>query len=268
MEKEIWDSLWGRALSFEEDLFLLAKLEMSVDFDRISKIVISMFGSFEGLKVIELGAGSGKMSLLFAKRGANVTVLDYSDKALARSKQLFERYAVNCNLVLADVLNLDEKLRNRYDVSMSFGLAEHFRGKERMKVIEAHFDVIKKNGLCFISTPSKMNVPYRIWRFITQISKEWEEYPFSRREYMEYAKRLNPKEIQFIGGSIFPSNAYDWLHWLRFLIINKCFPFNMILSQKLEIRESKKFDLKKIKKEKGTFLDQYVGYALVLVLRK
>ena len=113
-----------------------------------------------------------------------------------------------------------------------------------------------------------MNIPYMFWRFLTQLSEEWEEYPFSRREYIEYAKLLNPRRMQFVGGSILPNSAYDWLHWFRELIAKRFFPLNMFLSQKLDMHRGKGLDLRRIRKEKGTFLDEYLGYGLILVLKR
>jgi len=59
--------------------------------------------------------------------------------------------------MLADVLNLDEKLENRYDLFMSFGLAEHFRGEERRKVIKALF-WIARAGYALILVLKKWNL--------------------------------------------------------------------------------------------------------------
>jgi hypothetical protein len=55
------------------------------------------------------------------------------------------------------VLNLDERLENRYDLFMSFGLAEHFRGEERRKVIKALF-WIARAGYALILVLKKWNL--------------------------------------------------------------------------------------------------------------
>ena len=88
---ELWDDCWNRKVSFQADRFNLAKEEKSVRFQRIEKIIINGFKSFNTLKVIEIGAGAGTNAALFAKRGADVTILDYSKKALSRSREFFER---------------------------------------------------------------------------------------------------------------------------------------------------------------------------------
>ena len=58
------------------------KEENGIRWQRIEKVVHQEFGSFNKLKVIEIGAGTGTNTALTAKRGADETVLDYSENAL------------------------------------------------------------------------------------------------------------------------------------------------------------------------------------------
>ena len=128
----LWDKFW-KPSSVEEDLFSVKKEENSVRWRKIEKGILKKFGSFNKLKVIEIGAGSGTNALLFALRGADVSVLDYSKKALERSEIFFQRHKVNVKLIFQNALKLKESTKNKFDVSLSFGLAEHFQGKERKK---------------------------------------------------------------------------------------------------------------------------------------
>lgn len=246
---ELWDSLWTETAE-QEDRYNLKKEENSIRWQRIEKEIILKFGDFKNLKVIEVGAGSGTNSLLFARRGAKVSVLDYSKNAISRSREFFKRNKCKADFVLADALKLPAKLKREYDVAMSFGLAEHFEGRQRTEIINSHFDLIKKNGIALISVPNKGNIPYRIHKAIMNILKFWkfgEEYPFTRQEFYSIGRALNVKKIKFIGDSFLAS----------FRFIN---PF-LILYRKLKIK-------RKIKKEKGSFLDSYLGYAIVFIGEK
>lgn len=236
---QLWDNLW-KETSKEEDLYNLKREENSVRWKRIEKLVLRKFKSFKNLKVIEVGAGAGTLSLLFAKKKAKITILDYSKKAIARSRVFFSRHKEKANFILADALNLPSKLKGKYDVAMSFGLAEHFQGKQRTEIIKSHFDLIDK-GLVIISVPYKYNFPYQLNKTIRKILGLWkfgEEYPYSRKEFLNIAKKLNVKH-GFINDSFFTS--------LRF--IN---PFLLIRRKKV------------IKKEKSSFLDRF-SYALIFV---
>ena len=54
------------------------------------ELVRARFGGFDGLRVVELGAGRGLNGLLYAQRGANVTLVDNLDLPLAQAKRLFD----------------------------------------------------------------------------------------------------------------------------------------------------------------------------------
>lgn len=246
---ELWDTLWQKTLLQKEQHSLIRE-ENSIRWQRIEKKIQAKFGGFKGLRVIEIGAGIGTNALLFAKRGAKVTLLDYSKEAITKSKEFFKRNRCKADFVLADALNLPEKLKGKYDVAMSFGLAEHFKGRDRHQIISSHLDLTNKKGLILISVPNKHNIPYRINRFVRELAGFWEfgqENPFSRGEFLKIGELFKIKKIEFIGDSFLGS----------FKFVN---PLAAI---------RKKYNLKaKPKKEKGSFLDAYFAYALVFLGEK
>lgn len=248
---ELWDAMWEKDFSYEEDLYYLEVEEKSIRFHRMNKIILDHFNTYEGLNVIEVGAGIGPHAAMMAKRGAKVTILDYSTKALERSKQFFERHKLDAEFICVDALNLPEQYFEKYDISMSFGLSEHFIMPDRLTINKTHFDLINSNGITFISVPNKHNPPYRIYKFISQKIGTWkfgEEYPYTRKEFKKICKKLDVKNFFFIGGSIY----YSLKLISPISVINKI------------THKSKNLDITKLKMEKGTCLDKYVSYALVL----
>ena len=257
MEKntpQLWDKLWNDNKSIEEDIYNLTVEEHGIRWRRIEEIVLKEFRTFNGLKVIEIGAGAGTNSALMAKRGANVAVLDYSKNAINQSRIFFERNRLKADFIEQDALSLTNNLLNQYDISMSFGLTEHFQGHERLLINKAHFDVLKKGGIAFISVPNRWNPPYRIYKFLAEATGRWtvgEEYPYDRGEFKKICKDINGIEYCFIGDSFISS-----FHFLNPII-------NKILK-----KTSKKNSIETIQDEKGTFLDEYFSYALVLCGKK
>ena len=83
------NQVWERASSSEQVNYNLIKEENCIRWQRIEKIAIRQFGIFNNLKVIEIGAGVGTNAALMAKRGAKVTILDYSENALLRANYFF-----------------------------------------------------------------------------------------------------------------------------------------------------------------------------------
>jgi len=250
---ELWDKFWTDTPTTKEDIFTLMKEESGIRWQRIEKIVLQEFGDFKDLKVIELGAGTGTNAALMAKKGAKITLLDYSASALERARELFERNGLSAEFIKQDALSLPTNLPNKFDICMSFGLVEHFWGVKRTKIIKVHFDILRKGGIVFISVPNKFNLPYRIFKFIAEHTSKWqvgEEYPFTRRELRNICKQIGITECSFFGDSFFSS--FDFIN--PFKLIRKAYGTNNLKTH--------------IKGEKGTFLDSYLSYALILYGKK
>jgi len=252
---ELWDQVWQNTSSVEKDIFDLVKEENCIRWQRIEGIVLREFGTFKDLKVIEIGAGAGTNAALMAKKGAKVTILDYSEKALGRAHEFFERNGLTAEFIKQDALALTAEVPVDYDVSMSFGLTEHFKGSDRININKAHFDVLRKGGIALISVPNKYNLPYRIFKFIAEHTGKWpvgEEFPYSRKEFRSICMLIGIKEYSFFGDSLVWS--LNFINPMK--IVRKIFKLKANLN------------ISGIKKETGTPLDQYLSYALVLYGRK
>jgi 2-polyprenyl-3-methyl-5-hydroxy-6-metoxy-1,4-benzoquinol methylase len=252
---QLWDKIWETEKSLEEDIYAFLKEKKSTRWKRIEKRVLQEFKSFEGLEVIEIGAGVGIYAALMAEKGARVTVLDYSEGALKRARDFFKRSGLTAKFIKQDVLSLPAGFFDKYDISMSFGLAEHFKNSQRVKVIKVHFDCLRKGGVTFISVPNKYNPPYWLFKTLFQNTKIWkvgEEYPYSRKELKNICEKIGIKRCSFFGDSFISS----------FNFIN---PLNGI---KKIIKLKDNLDISKIQEEKENFLDHYLGYALILYGKK
>lgn len=95
------------------------------------------FGDFKNISSIEFGCGSGKVSLLLSCMGAKITLLDYNEAQLQRAQYVADQFGSNPTLLQGDILSLPKELENRFDVSLSFGTAEHFFWKNANKFLKA-----------------------------------------------------------------------------------------------------------------------------------
>lgn len=252
---ELWDQVWVEAPSVEKDNYARVKEENSIRWQRIEAAVIRDFGGFNGLKVIEIGAGSGTYAALMAGRGAEVTIMDYSPNALKQSEAYLRRNGLNAALVHQDALAIGPEFAGKYDVSMSFGLTEHFLGEARFRIKKAHFDVLRPGGAAFISVPNKYNLPYRLYKFAAELTGKWkvgEEYPYTRGELERFCRDAGIAEFEIFGDSLAGS----------FSLIN---PFSV--ARKL-FKLKPATDVAGLRKERGCRLDKYLSYALVLYGRK
>ena len=174
------------------------------------RLVRARFGGFDGLEVVELGAGRGLNALLYGQRGARVTLVDLSTFVLGQAGELFGRLGVEAELVEGDVFDLPELVRDRFDVSMSFGLAEHFLDERRRKVVAAHLEALRPGGLALLGVPNRYAPAYRLWKAALEARGTWPlgtEVPFSARELAQLARDaggrpLAPEYGSFVGSLV------------------------------------------------------------------
>ena len=171
--KHLWNKIWSKSKisSFELRKSIQNELR-SIRWKEIEKQVLNKWKSFKGLNVVELGSGRGIISLIMRSKGANITLVDYSEVALEHSKLLFKEFNYDAKFVKANILNLPSEFLAKFDISMSFGLGEHFIGKERQQVFSSHFLALKENGLCFISVPNELCLPYMIWKKVLELRQK------------------------------------------------------------------------------------------------
>jgi SAM-dependent methyltransferase len=217
--------------------------------------VRATFGGFEGLRVIELGAGAGTNAALMARRGADVTVLDYSERALDRARELFAANVVTARWISGDALLFPHTLRGQFDVAMSFGLNEHFTGRARVLIFSAHLDALAPGGIAFISVPNAHNLPYRAFKWLAETTRRWRlgvEVPFERAELEAICSSLGVRDFEFFGDAFLTSlrfiNPWTYLH--------------------KRDRVRRDLDCPRVPQERASPLDDRFGYATVLVIKK
>lgn len=71
---------------------------------------------WQGLKVLELGAGRGGVGLHLARLGARITLVDFSPSALEQAKSLYVTEGLEAQFILADVSLPDLVLPEKYDL--------------------------------------------------------------------------------------------------------------------------------------------------------
>ncbi|MGK0370569.1 MAG: S-adenosylmethionine-dependent methyltransferase [Glaciecola sp.] len=75
------------------------------------------------MDVLDLGGGTGMMSLEFAKHGHNVTVLDMSDDVLAIAKRRLQAYP-NTQYILGELTKPNTHLKSQYDFIICHAVLE------------------------------------------------------------------------------------------------------------------------------------------------
>lgn len=182
-----WEGMWDE---IGDDPGELAAERDGLRWRLQRQLVEQQFGSLDGLEVIEVGAGRSTNALLYALRGARATVLDNSPTALELSRARFAEQNLPVRCIEADVFDLPDELRGAFDVSMSFGLCEHFLGERRRAVVAAHVALLRPGGIAMVSVPNRYSPIYRAWMGVEKRRGTWRlgtEVPFSGAEMRDLA---------------------------------------------------------------------------------
>lgn len=246
-----WDKVWA-VYDRKKYEYQLALEEKGVRWQQIADYILKKFGTFYGLKCLEIGAGCGHYSMLFARQGARVVLLDYSEKALEFCRIVFKDNGISeykVKFIHMGALKIEDYLLNKFDVSMSFGVAEHFQKFERKLIFKAHYDILRKGGITFISVPHANCIPFRIYQAIMKFRKRdvIECYPYSLGDFRKLAVQCNISYYFFIGSSF--KEAYNPLSFYR---------------RKKGLTQV----ISKIKREKPSCLDKYLGREITFVAIK
>lgn len=144
-QKELWNNSWNRTI--EKDAIRNAEKERtSSRFQLICSILKRELGDIRGIEVVEIGSGMGLNSLALALLGAKITLVDYSEIALKNAAALFQHHGLHPSLINSNIFEFDKSFCGKFDVCMSFGLAEHFVGEQRENVFRVHYDLVKRGG--------------------------------------------------------------------------------------------------------------------------
>lgn len=107
------------------------------------------FEKWQGKEVLEIGCGIGTDSINFARAGANLTIIELSEKSLEICKRRFEVFGLKANFILGNSENLTSLLRNaeidqKFDLVYSFGVIHHTENPH--KIIDQVQEVLSDNG--------------------------------------------------------------------------------------------------------------------------
>jgi SAM-dependent methyltransferase len=200
-EQADWEALWARSQVDQESLL---DEERTPRWKQIEGFVQRRYGSFEGLRVIEIGSGHGTNAIHFARRGAEASVLDSSGNALEGAVRSANALQTRVEPVLGDVFDPPAQLLGSFDIACSFGLCEHFLGDERQQVVAAHLSFLRPDGAAVIGVPNRRAFPYRAWMSFLKWRGHWLlgiEEPFDADELKLRVRRAGGRVLHVGYGS-------------------------------------------------------------------
>lgn len=149
---------------------------------------IDEIAGLSGKTIVDVGCGGGILSESMAARGAQVTGIDLSDKALKVAKlHLFESgYQIDYRKITAEALSAEQP--QHYDVVTCMEMLEHV--PDPASIIQSCAKLVKSGGYVFFSTLNRNPKSY----LYAIIGAEYILRLLPRGTH-EYAKFIKPAEL-------------------------------------------------------------------------
>ena len=194
-----WDNFW------EE------KKEVREVYSNSDRVVrnLTKIADLKGMKILEVGAGTGRDSFPLVGHGAAVFQLDYSVNSLKIMKRLADEEKIPVFILGGDTFSLPFR-DETFDIVFHQGLLEHFRPQQAEALLKENIRILKKGGLLLVDVPQRYHIYTLIKHFLITINKwfaGWER-EFSQNELRGEMERLGLTIIHAYGEWMYPSLFY------------------------------------------------------------
>jgi SAM-dependent methyltransferase len=163
---ERWDDIWSAKQRLASGR-LTSGLARDIIYRTVVDILRREIPDARGKRILEVGSGTGLVSLELAERGAKATLCDISPEALKFSEAAFARAraqskgkgnreatdgALAGEMVLGSILDLPFE-DNAFDVTWNAGVIEHFEGEEQLRALREMLRVTRPGGRVVVAVP-------------------------------------------------------------------------------------------------------------------
>ncbi|AAM07528.1 class I SAM-dependent methyltransferase [Methanosarcina acetivorans] len=114
------------------------------------KITLAISDPKEGMRILEIGCGSGKYIVECAKRGADVWGIDVAPEMIKLAKQFCNKSKIKAHLSVGDAT---KELQSGFDVCVALGVFEYF--KDPRPILNNMIAATNHNGKVIFSLPKK-----------------------------------------------------------------------------------------------------------------
>jgi len=183
----LWSAVWSReVVPAAEDL------HNSVQADPVYHLLLKLARPRQGESILELGCGSGRLTLALAREFHLRPVLaDFSPQAIALAKRNAGALGVRAECIICDTLDV-AFASDQFDLVWSGGVFEHFIGADRGRVFAEATRVCRPGGRVVVIVPNAWNLLSRAGQLVSERLGRWPlgvEVPFSPGELRTHARQ-------------------------------------------------------------------------------
>lgn len=148
-------------------------------------------------KILEVGVGTGSMSVFLSFLGLNVVGLDNDKNILKKARILNEKLNGRAKFIWGDAYKLPFGDK-AFDVIFSQGLLEHFQDEDIIKLLDEQLRVGK---VAVLSVPNKF-YPRQDFGDERLLSDEYWQKTLSKKYHLVKSLSYNPLTTAFLKGRI------------------------------------------------------------------
>ncbi len=199
-ERHHWESFWG------------ARRDPAEIYPDSPALLEDLLGRerVRGLRVLEVGAGSGRDAVALARAGAEVVVLDYAVNALAHVAENARRAGVAVRRLRADGRRSPFPAGS-FDIVLHQGLLEHFRDPGAL--LADNLRVLRPGGRLYCAVPQTFHL-YTLLKQALMAADRWFagwETQFTPAALDAGARAAGFRVVGRFGGWMVPSLGYRCL---------------------------------------------------------
>lgn len=197
----------------------------------ISNIQRILGGEVKKKPILETGCGKALESIALSRMGADVTVVDYSEKTINLLLRKCAEENISLHICQGDLRDINFE-NESFDVIFHSGVLEHFSELEQDIILKNQWRWLKKGGFLFVEVPQRWNI-YTIYKKFLMYLDRWPpgwETEFSVGDLRNVLQRNGFKVLELFGRDFFTLMAIrkikkllgfqektlsPWACWLR-----------------------------------------------------
>lgn len=206
--KEVWNAavaVHAKSAFYDIDGFKAGTRPMMMpwEFDEV--------GDVKGKTLLHLQCHFGMDSLTWARRGAKVTGIDFSEEGIKTAQSLSREIGVKAEFICSDIYELPKALKKEFDiVYTSAGVLCWLPDLEKWGKIIAHF--LKRGGFFYIMEGHPFMNVFNNSKDATRLDAVWPYFKTPEPIYWE------PESDYADPTNIWTKGTYEWPHALSEII--------------------------------------------------